>query len=172
MPAVTVIGPDYFTGLDMGQAGKFSALAVLERTLPDVPSAAWHYDLRVLERFPLGAAHHAVLERLVHLFDKPPLENTLLVVDQTAVGRPVADAFRRSPLRAAIRGVLVAAGASRTHQGGTYRVPKRELASVLQLALQQRRLRVPAALPHAQTLCDELLAFRPKVRVADEDALD
>jgi hypothetical protein len=167
---------DYFTGLDLGQAGEYTALAVLERTLGRDPRdsrrPAWRYAVRHLERFPLGTAYRAVLDYVAALFHKPPLEGTSLILDQTAVGRPVVDAFRRSPLRALVRAVVLTSGHSRTSERGCHGVPKRELASVLQMALQERRLQIADQLPHAQTLCQELPAFRPKVRVATDDTAE
>jgi hypothetical protein len=163
---------DYFTGLDLGQAGEFTALAVLERTLgrdpQDTQRPAWQYAVRHLERFPLGTAYYAVLEYVAARFQKPPLEGTCLILDQTTVGRPVADTFRRSPLRALVRAVVLTGGHTRTYERGCHGVPKRELASVLQMALQERRLQIADQLPHAQTLCQELLAFRPKVRAVSD----
>lgn len=47
-----------------------------------------------------------------------------------------------------------------------YNVPKRDLASALAVALQSGRLRIASALPHAQTLLSELLAFRAKITPA------
>jgi hypothetical protein len=126
--------------------------------------------VRHLERFPLGTAYRAVLDYVAALFHKPPLEGTSLILDQTAVGRPVADTFRRSPLRALVRAVVLTDGHTRTYERGCHGVPKRELASVLQLALQERRLQIADQLPHAQTLCQELLAFRPKVRAVSDDS--
>jgi hypothetical protein len=150
---------------------------VLERTLGHDPRdsqrPAWWYAVRHLERFPLGTAYCTVLDEVAALFQNPPLEGTCLILDRTAVGRPVADAFRRSPLRALVRAVVLTGGHTRTSERGCHGVPKRELASVLHLALQERRLQIAEQLPYAQTLCQELLAFRPKVRTsADETAAD
>src|SRR5262245_21969657 len=92
----------YFIGLDLAQAGEFTGLAVLERTLGDglcdSRPWAWHYALRHLERFPLGSPYASVLAWLWPRTEKPPLQGATLVLDQTAVGRPVADAFRQARL--------------------------------------------------------------------------
>ena len=70
----------YFTGLDLGQTGEFTALAVLEQTKehdPGSPSGIGkRYAVRHLERFALGTPFPAVCERLAALFCEPPLRST------------------------------------------------------------------------------------------------
>ncbi len=86
------MGPErrYFVGLDLGQAGDLTALAVLERRIrldPQAPGrAVGHYVGRHLERFPLGTPYTAVCARLAHLFAEPPLAGSILAVDPTGVG--------------------------------------------------------------------------------------
>jgi hypothetical protein len=90
--------PDYFLGLDLGQAQEFTALAVLERTTVPEPGAsdrqANHYAVRHLERFPLGTSYTAVCSRSAELFAAHPLCNGTLGVDQTVAGRPVVQMLR------------------------------------------------------------------------------
>jgi hypothetical protein len=98
----------YITGLDLGHVTECTALAVLEQTTgpdPDAPGRnVKRYAVRHLERFALGTPFTAVCTRLHALFSAPPLEDSLLTVDQTAVGRPVVNLVRRAR--------LVGAGAS------------------------------------------------------------
>src|SRR5262245_15267860 len=53
----------YFSGLDLGLAAEFTALAVLERTrVPDPTDperTVGHYAVRHLQRFPLGTSYTA-----------------------------------------------------------------------------------------------------------------
>src|SRR5689334_13159211 len=55
--------PTYVSGLDLGQASDFTALAVLEKTIFPDPSPTGkpviNYAVRHLERFPLGTAYGA-----------------------------------------------------------------------------------------------------------------
>src|SRR5260370_16521671 len=111
----------YFVGLDLGQTSEYTALAILERTQPSnqtdssemfgigrcsdpdsVPvyentsNKEKFYAVRHLERFPLGTSYPTICDRVVDLFDEPPLSNGTLVVDQTGVGRPIVDIIRKS----------------------------------------------------------------------------
>src|SRR5262249_36527244 len=67
----------YRPGLDLGLAQEFTALAVLERTLPPDPGRPGrevsHYAVRHLERFPLGTPYTEVSVRLARLYSGPPL---------------------------------------------------------------------------------------------------
>ena len=161
----------YFSGLDLGQAQDFTALAVLEQTkLPDPEKKGQlvrHYAVRHLERFPLGTAYTAVCTRLVTIYAAAPLARTTLAVDQTGVGRPVLDMLRRSTISASIRPITITGGHKATpNEGGGYLVPKKELVSVLQVMLQARRIKVAPTLPEAATLVRELTTFQVKITPA------
>jgi hypothetical protein len=167
--------PSYFTGLDVGQAQEFTAVAVLERAAAREPDGdgplVTRYAVRHLERFPPGTAYAAVAARLAGLFAAPPLVDSPLVVDQTAVGRPVVDLLHASGVAAEVCPVTVTAGHSvGLDDRGGWLVPKKELVSALQVLLQSRRLQVAPALAEAQTLARELTTFRVKVVAAAADA--
>jgi hypothetical protein len=168
----------FFAGLDLGGPSEFTALVVLEQTSftrdewDDYPVR--HYAVRHLERYPLGTPYPEVCSRVAALFAEPPLANGVLVIDQTGVGRPVADLLWRAVPRAALTLVTITAG-HRVGPGGSagWLVPKRELVSTLQIVLQERRLKIAVDLPESQTLVEELMNFRAKVSLAEaEDALD
>jgi hypothetical protein len=161
----------YFSGLDLGQAQDFTALAVLEQTkLPDPEKKGQlvrHYAVRHLERFPLGTSYTAICARLVTIYAAAPLARTTLAVDQTGVGRPVLDMLRRSTISASIRPITITGGHKATpNEGGGYLVPKKELVSVLQVMLQARRIKVAPTLPEAATLVRELTTFQVKITPA------
>lgn len=84
-----------------------------------------------------------------------------LVIDATGVGRPVLDMMRAEGLEPI--GITITGGDRATNEGGMWRVPKRELVSVLQVLLQTERLAVSPALPLAHTFTSELLAFKVKI---------
>jgi hypothetical protein len=159
----------YFTGLDLGQAKDYTAVAVLERTtLPDPKREGrklHHYAVRHLERLPLGTPYPDVGTRLARLFAGPPLAGSILAVDYTGVGRPVLDLLRRARIPASLRAVTITGGNKATLDGG-WHVPKRELVGTLQVLLQSRRLKVAPSLPAAQTLVQELTTFQVKITPA------
>jgi hypothetical protein len=182
---LTVRKPSYFTGLDLGQAQDFTAIAVLEKTFQPDPEApalnvdpfavrrVAHYAVRHLERLPLGTPYTEVCARLARMFAEQPLSNSLLVVDQTAVGKPVVEMLRRARIRAQIRPLAITAGHRATRDDdGVWLVPKKELVSTLQVLLQSRRLHVANRLPEADTLVRELANFQVKVTTAASDMLE
>jgi hypothetical protein len=161
----------YFTGVDLGQAQDYTALAVLERRKVIVPGAGQrrvsHYAVRYLERFPLGTSYTSICNRLLRLFQQEPLTGSIMGVDQTGVGRPVLDMLRRSGIRAAIQAVTITGGykASEDSYGG-FLVPKRELVTTLQVVLQSHRIQIASTLPEAKVLNRELLNFQVKISSA------
>ncbi len=162
--------PLYFSGLDLGQAQDYSALAVLERAPGESGQA--HYALRHLQRWPLGTSYTSICDQLARLFDEPPLLRSTLAVDQTGVGAAVVEMLRRSTIRAVLRPVLITAGHTTTVEGGIRHVPKKELVSVLQVLLQQRRLQVARSLPEAATLVKELETFKVKITTAGNETFE
>jgi hypothetical protein len=150
-------------GLDLGQVNDYTALGVLE-------SADGAYDVRHLERFPLGTSYTEVVDRVVRLLSTPPLRGQCeLVVDATGVGSPVVDLLRphfgHSMIPATITG-----GDNFSWDRSQVKVPKRDLVATMAILLQGRRLRVADALPEAQTLVAELLAFRARISPAGHDS--
>jgi hypothetical protein len=167
----------FFTGLDLGQAAELTALAVVEKTTgpdPYDPSRkAKYYAVRHLERFVPGTSFPAICDRLHDLFAEPPLAQSNLVVDQTAVGPPVLKLLRRARLRAMIRPVTITGGNQAVlNEDGSWSVPKRDLVSTLQVLLQTRRIKVAPSLSEAKTLTQELMSFRVKASLSATDTLE
>jgi hypothetical protein len=129
--------------------------------------AVGQYAVRHLERLPLGTPYTSVAEQLVRLFAQAPLTDSTLVIDSTGVGRPVVDWLRKSNIQAALQPLTITGGyqANREADGG-WRVPKKELVSVLQVLLQARRLKVAPTLAEAGTLVRELQNFQVKITTA------
>jgi hypothetical protein len=191
----------YVTGLDLGQARDFTALAILERITPTpvtnasgdgevyrvrqrwsgfetipvrpaAPRSERTYAVRHLQRFPLGTSYPAICDRVATLLAEPPLAGTTLVVDQTGVGRAVVDLIRRSGVAAMIRPITITAGHEVVPEGAGWHVPKKELVSVLQVLLQSRRLRVARQLPMAAVLAKEFETFRVKVTASATETFE
>jgi hypothetical protein len=170
-------GIKYITGLDLGQAAEFTALAVLEQTIgldpQDPVRDAKHYAVRHLERFALGTPFPEVCARLRDIFAEPPLMHSTLTVDQTAVGEPVLELLSRAHLKATIRPVTITAGhQARVNDDGGWSVPKKDLVSTLQVLLQSRRIKVAPRLRESQTLVKELLNFRTKASLSANETLE
>jgi hypothetical protein len=86
-----------------------------------------------------------------------------LVVDQTGVGRPVVDMLREARLHPIA--ITITGGDNVTGEHPEYRVPKRDLVTAVQVLLQSERLKIARGLPEAQTLVNELLAFRVSINL-------
>ncbi len=155
----------FVVGLDLGQPGEFSALAVVE-VHPPAPaegSGQRQLALRHLLRWPRGTSYAAIAAEVAELVRTPPLSGTRLVVDQTGTGRPVSDLVRNEVKDASVVAVTVTGGyATQRDTAGGWNVPKTELVSVMQVLLQAYRLRVANGLHHAEILVRELHNFRVK----------
>jgi hypothetical protein len=102
---------------------------------------------------------------------RPDYEPTItLVVDATGVGAAVVDLFRRADLPGRMIAVTITGGDAVTRDGNTARVPKRDLASSVQVALQSGRLRIAQGLTLAPVLQSELLNFRVKISLTGHDS--
>jgi len=185
----------YIVGVDLGQTHDHTAVAVLQRTERDTGNTEtrlknWYsgekttkpvregvYEVRYLERFPLGTSYPAQVQRVARIVkDLKNRDDVLfrkgsvrLVVDQTGVGRPVVDMLRKEGLKD-LYAVSIHAGDTSSREGKEYRTPKRELVSVLQVLLQTDRLGVASSLPEASLLTAEMLAFRVTISAAGHDS--
>jgi hypothetical protein len=153
-------GKTFIVGLDLGQQNDYSALSVLER-LGDV------YHLRHLERLPLGSSYVDQLDRVRARLNRKALrENTdlTLVIDQTGVGRPIFDMFRKLGMAIPIIGITITSGDKVTQPGpNEYHVPKKDFIGNLTVLAEQGKLLAAGRLPLVTDFKMELGNFRAKV---------
>jgi hypothetical protein len=148
---------EFFVGLDLGQANDYTALSILERLPPEDNGKERMYHIRHLER-TRGKPYPAIVEKVVKMMHSPALgKKAALVVDQTGVGAPVVDLFNQAGLNPV--GVMIHGGDKATHEGESWRVPKRDLAGVLQVLLQSERLKISSKLQLGPVLSAEMLNF-------------
>jgi phage terminase large subunit-like protein len=145
---------NYFVGLDLGQAQDYTALSVLQ-------AVGTEYHIRHLQRFRLGTSYPDVVAETGKMM--ATLQDAVLVVDNTGVGRPVVDLFRQAQLRPIA--VSITGGDAATFDGGAWRVPKRDLVGALAVAFQSGTLKIAPDLPEAKTLIEELLNFKVKINL-------
>lgn len=153
----------YTLAVDVGQANDYTALVILES---HGEKDARKHDLVHAERLrevPYPEQVRRVAARYVDLRrHAAATESSVeLVVDATGVGKPILDAFKEARLDPL--GVIITAGDSTSRDGRLYRVPKRELVTILQVALQAKRLRIAEGLPLAELLVKELRGFRVRI---------
>ncbi len=182
----------FFIGVDLGQVSEPTALVVVEsNTLERVRSEkvydeSWitfrsvyrgrdgmettehpsvSYALRHLERISPGTSYPAIVERVQDVVRAVP--HPILAIDVTGVGKPVSDLFGSAGLGPRL--VQVMAGEEVIQDGMTYRVPKKELVSTAQILLQTSRLRIARGLSLSKLLVKELLTFRMRMGLKEDD---
>ena len=162
--------PEFFVGLDLGQAHDYTALAIAQV----LESSQREYHLRHLQRYPLGTSYPAIVQDVAARLDREPLPSgeTTLALDWTAVGRPLYDMFAQAKLQARLIPISIHGGNAPIRDGGGWSAPKRDLISVTQLLLQQQRLRIAPALPESATLTKELQDYRLKISATGHDSYD
>jgi len=138
----------YVLAVDVGQAKDYTALVIVESTRTthegkwpsDQSREETRHDVVHIERFrdiPYPKQIERIRERYLELQEisrQKRDSDVRVIVDATGVGKPILDALRDAKVRA--HGVLITAGDSTSKSGGVTRVPKRELVSTLQIALQ------------------------------------
>jgi hypothetical protein len=167
-----MVTTDHVLAVDLGQAGEFTALAVIEAQRQfDVPTKCL---VRHLVRFAPGTPYAKIADAVQGLRQMEALADAPLVIDVTAVGNGVVPLFRaeESELRV-VSAVLTAGHHAEWDQKGSWLVPRKDLITLLQLLLQSRRLQIPASIPEAQILARELATYRPKVNLNTQpDSID
>jgi hypothetical protein len=170
---------NWVMGVDLGQSADYTAISVLCHSRTplddwDVNEAAGKirqkvdekFDVRGLQRLPLGMPYPEQVSRVQHLLAGPPLRGRCdLVLDQTGCGAPVADLFDQRGLKPAR--ITITAGAEPTRLGHRrYGVPKSLLVSNVDARLNTQELRFAQDLTEAETLKDELQNFQRHVSSA------
>ncbi|MGY6498926.1 MAG: hypothetical protein ACXIUP_11945 [Microcella sp.] len=178
----------FTVGLDLGQGQDYSALAVVERVLvlpPGVTLGDFHRrpqafselseQLRVrhLRRWELGTPYPSIVSDVVTMMRAPIMDDALLLIDGTGVGRAVRDMFRDA-WHASSFGVwmpvaVTVTGAQRRHG---WHVPKSDLMAAIQVPLQQGRLKIAPRLALGDVLERELVGFRQKISASGRDTYD
>jgi hypothetical protein len=158
----------FVAGLDLGQAADYTACCVDHVThIPDPErQGKWlrSHAIRYLQRWPLLTSYVRIADDVAAVLAK--LTKPTLAADKTGVGAAVLDVFRSAGLPARLVPVLITGGHQTLQDGSEWHVPKKELVSAVQAALQQRRLQVVPQLREAETLRRELGTFRVKVSAA------
>ncbi len=164
--------PGWVIGLDLGQANDFTAITVLDRTVETVNGKITRrLDLRHLQRLKLGTDYPTQVEIVKKLVAAlPPRQNApTLVCDATGVGRPVIDLLRKGGLTPIA--VTISGGVQEVDGGNfSWSVPKRNLVSALQIALQSGQLKIARGLAESETLVRELMAFKVRISAAGHDS--
>ncbi len=167
-----------FIGLDLGQAKDFTALGIIEcvRSVNTFNGKDEITQLNCihLQRWQLRTSYPAIVADVVKMINglmpyQSPDYKPVLAVDATGVGAPVVDLFKREKINAELRPIQIVGGANISEEFGMTRVPKRDLVSVVQVALQNRTLKIANELSEAETLARELQNFTVKITDSAND---
>lgn len=172
------MGPDVIVGASFGAGAERSAIVAVQRVERLLESydhrrLRWKstvaYHVPRLERAPRGAGYPeiaALLERLAREIEELIRPQRLtLVADISAAGRPVLGLLRSKGLKPAAVAIAETLHARAAH--GILQVPRRELVSVLSIALAEQRVKVAEGHPEAGELVKALAGFRLKPPAPD-----
>lgn len=172
---------EFIVGLDLGQARDYSAIVVAERDAARDPATYQIVHIGRTKDVLYPAIVQAVKGRIAELkivgahprFPRDPRlqPRITLALDYTGPGRPVADQFAEADIDAQLVMVSITGGEHVTRgEHGDYRVPKRDLASVVQTLLHSKRLTIAKDQALTPTLSDELHNFKAKISLSGHDS--
>jgi hypothetical protein len=172
----TKIEKSLFCGLDLGQSQDYSALAIIEcvRTITNGKDQIAQLNCVHLQRWQLHTPFPKIVGDVVAMINslKPsqsPEYKPVLAVDATGCGAAVIDLFKQEKISGELRPILIVGGATVSNENGVFRVPKRDLVSVVQVGLQNRTLKIAETLDLAEVLSRELQNFTVKITDAGND---
>jgi hypothetical protein len=145
----------HLLSIDLAQLQDFTAYAVLRQVSEEEEDT---YQVHHLKRLERGMSYVDQMDRIRDVYDQLP-DSTKVIADATGVGQAVVDMIDDlRPVEIWIHG-----GEKVTQKGSRYRVPKRELAGVLQRVLSERRLNVHPELEYAEILKEEMTNFKAEI---------
>lgn len=159
----------FIIGADIGQRFDYTALIAVSRLPLVVPvgeKKTW-YAIRHVDRFrqvKYGGVGRRLKALAGMLSPSPPI-----VLDVTGVGRGVLDNLAEIQVPNIVP-VTITGGDAVTREAGEYRVPKRDLVSVVAILLENERLKIGPEVPHAELLMRELQNFRCKISASGHDS--
>jgi hypothetical protein len=161
--------------VDIGKKRDYTAIAGIEKwqnkwawPYEDKDDGEPYYRLKFIERLPLDTDYPVQVEAIKWVFDtavEEYAEKNLkpdVVVDATGAGTVVLDMVRASMVA---YGIIFHGGGKVSYDNGVYNVPVSDLAMVLQVAMQSKRLTYSAGIPEIEKLKKELLAFTYKTNI-------
>jgi len=175
----------FIVSADIGQAQDYTAITILDRqarvtaavaqtpttptwVVPGVRRIQTEYQLRHLERMPIGTPYTEQARRLEQIMLRRELQfDSILVVDATGVGAPVLDLLLERRLSPVAITITSGDAVGRSERG--YRVPKRELVAAVQVLFESGRIRIARGLDLAETLVTELQNFRMSYSASGRD---
>lgn len=151
----------YYIGVDLGQVNDYTAISIIEQIAAE-DGLSKYYHLKQLGRLPLNTSYPETISKIKDIVNNLKGER-FLIIDQTGVGRPIFDALIAAQLDPV--GITITGGNVVTGAGSEYGVPKRDIVNCLQLAYQNKRLRVTSKIKLLSTFLTELSNFKIKINI-------
>lgn len=158
-----------YVGIDVGQQRDHTAISIVEKRLSPIGKSEYH--VRQLSRLPLKMDYTRQADRIISVVQRlqEQHQNPVVLVDVGGVGRPFLDLLRDRGVDAT--GIQVTGGdVVREGGSGSINVPKRDLVLALELAFEQKRIRIPDTLKSKEILIAELQNFTVKISSAGHDS--
>ena len=92
-----------------------------------------------------------------------------LTVDGTGVGRPVVDLLRRSGLSCKLQAAIITGGIAESNSDGYHHIPKKDLITGLQLAIQLRTLQIAGGMKFGPALVTEMAEMRVRITASGNE---
>ena len=161
-------------GIDLGKTNDYTAICGIEKwqqykewPYEDERLGEAKYRLVYLERFPLGTDYvdqakfaKVIYDDAIDRYSDDKLRPDLLL-DATGPGLPMLDVFKK--IIPYSQGVYITSGHEVNRENSIYYVPKKHLATNLQIIIQGKRLAFGRNIPELKTLKDELMNFQYKI---------
>jgi hypothetical protein len=168
-PGGGAVSAAFVLGLDLGQTTDYTALAVGEL----VPTKPVQVLIRHLERLPKQTPYPVQVATVGEKVERvKDLGRTLLVVDQTGVGRAVVDSFRVARLGVPMWPVTIAGSqmghAKRDPTTADWVVPKKDLIGAMVSLAHAGQLQISGGISREMQRIakEELKNFRMKITAA------
>ncbi|MFL5285370.1 MAG: hypothetical protein ACJ8AW_31430 [Rhodopila sp.] len=180
----------FIVSADLGQAADYTAVVVNEwaegrrLTMTKKPGqtepvqTASHplvkHRIRYLHRYSLGTPYPEIVASIKGLMAQLPEmpRKPQLWVDGTGVGRAVIDIFRSNARMNPVSVAITAGDRVNRVSSTEVRIPKRELASLVQSCLQTGRIEIARELILSRTLEDELSNFKVKISLGGNETYE
>jgi hypothetical protein len=176
---------EFYVAVELGPGNQTTGVAVIEKVFPTELKQVsfsggmdWvetedppQYKCAWLTRLPAATRFPTVIQYTKKIIDGLPAKTPVtLIVDVTGSGRPIMGMMMRQDIH--LTPATITAGDDYNLVDGMWRIPKKVLASTLQVLLQESRLEFAAAMPAIPSLMADMLNFQVKVTTTANDAIE
>ena len=184
----------YIVGIDLGQLSDRAALSVIERKVSADRAAPLTYQCKWLQVWNPGTQHPKIVDDAVHVIKtllagtpapvlyrstniqsaRPREAGVSVALDTTVVGASIGIMFESQFKALGVRTTrfTITAGTQVAREAQPWRVPKRDLGSVMRVLLEGRRISFAPGLQHGAELIRELSNFKIDKATGDDNQID